>query len=190
MSLLFLKLGTAAFLSMLLVAQVAATRHIYSNGNAAFIDLISESMWNTSIMKVVRWIAFIPVCIMALGLIQILLGLGVAGLVKLHLSTFWLILILFLVGGMIMSLFGMLTTGISVLTVQFCPNYKVGGYILSVLTLASFTYMIIRLWTIQDNVRDVLGFCIVMTILYIGFCFSIIIISLSVGNNKLIENGN
>jgi hypothetical protein len=145
-------------------------------------------MWNTPFIKILRWVTFIPVCIIALGLIQTLLALGAAGLVSLHLSTFWLILILFLVGGLIMGLFGFITTGISILTVQYCPNCKIGGYILSVLSLASFTYMIIKLWTIQDNVRDVLGFCIVMTIIYVGFCFSIMLISLSSGNNESVQS--
>ena len=145
-------------------------------------------MWNTPFIKIVRWITYIPVCIFALGLIQTLLTLGAAGLVSLHLSTFWLILILFLVGGLIISLFGFVTTFISVLTVQFCPNSKIGGYLLSFITLASFTYMIIKLWTIQESVRDVLGFCIVMTIIYVGFCFSIMIMSLSSGNNEPVQS--
>jgi len=148
-------------------------------------------MWNGILLKTIRWITFIPLCVLSLGLIQTLLGLLVYGIMSLHLSMFWLILALFLVGGMIMGLFGMITTGISLLTVQFCPSVKVGGYILSILTLLSFTYTIIKLWTIQDNLNgNILGFCIVMTILYVGLCFSIIIVSMSLSKYQSVEKVN
>jgi hypothetical protein len=146
-------------------------------------------MWNSTLMKILRWITFIPLCVLMLGIIQILFGLLVYGISLLHLSVFWLIVIvIFGFGGLLVGLFGMLSGVISMLTVYYCPNYKVGGYILSFISLISFTVIVIRLWTIQDNSSsNIIVFDIVMTILYISLCLSIIITSLTIGGENQTE---
>jgi hypothetical protein len=131
-------------------------------------------------MKAIRWLLFVPLCILVLALIQYSLGLLLVGVASMHLSVFWLIVGLFFVGGFLWGMFKMVSMGISMLTVFFCPDRKVGGYILSILTFIGFLYSIIRLWSIQEDLKgDIIVICLVMTVLYIQLGFMIIFASLT-----------
>jgi hypothetical protein len=137
-------------------------------------------MWNSTFMKAIRWMLYIPLCLIVIALIQFLFGLLFVGIASLHLSVFWLIVGLFVLGGIFWGLFRMLSMGISMLTVFFCPDHKIGSYIFSILTFIGFVWAIIRLWTIQDDLKgDVLVGCIVITILYIQLGVMIIYAALS-----------
>lgn len=140
-------------------------------------------MWNSTFMKAVRWILFVPLCILVIALIQFLLGLLVVGVLSLNLNMFWLIVGLAIVGGFLWGAFKMVSMGISMLTVFVCPDLKVGGYILSILTFLGFLYSIIRLWTIQDNfIGEVIFVCSVITVLYLKLGFNIIFTALIATN--------
>ena len=137
-------------------------------------------MWNSAFMKAIRWILFIPLCILVLGLILYLLALLAKGVASMNLSVFWLIMGLFVVGGLLWSIFGFISMGISFLTISFCPDKKVGSYIFSILTAISFIYYIIQIWTAQENLHgNIIVFCLVMTVLYVQLGFIIIIAALS-----------
>ena len=132
-------------------------------------------MWNSIFMKAIRWILFIPFCLLALGLIQYLLVVSVIGIAALKISIFWLIVGFAVLGGILWSIFQMISMGISMLTVFFCPNHKVGGYILSVFSIITFVYLVFKLWMIpvHYNLQSIV-FCIVVTVFYSELFFTIV----------------
>jgi hypothetical protein len=134
-------------------------------------------MWNSTLMKTIRWITFIPICLILIKVLLGLLVLIVSGIISLNLSILQLVIGLLLLGVISVALFSAMTTWMTALTIKFCPNRKAGGIILIILTLLSFTYSIIKLWVIQNELKDGLVGCIIMTILFIGLCINIIFIS-------------
>jgi hypothetical protein len=87
-------------------------------------------MWNSTLMKAIRWITFIPICLILIKVLLGLLVLIVSGIISLNLSILQFVIGLILLGVISIVLFSAITTWITSLTIRYCPNRKAGGIIL------------------------------------------------------------
>jgi hypothetical protein len=106
-------------------------------------------MWNSTLSKAIRWILYIPIIQIALGL----LNLGLAYLTYQLFDfdwNFWRVLIfIFFLGSIVISLPMIISMIISALTVAVCPDRKIGGYIYSILAAINFAWLIYEIWTVD-----------------------------------------
>ena len=106
-------------------------------------------MWNSGLSKAIRWILYIPIIQIALGL----LNLGLAYLTYQLFDfdwNFWRVLIfIFFLGSIVIYLPMIISMIISALTVAVCPDRKIGGYIYSIFAAINFAYLIYVIWTVD-----------------------------------------
>jgi hypothetical protein len=106
-------------------------------------------MWDSNFSKAVRWIFYIPIILIALTL----LDLGILYLTGLLLDfdwSFWKIVIFIFSFGLLIIYFPLIvSTIISGLTVSFCPDRKIGGYIYSIFAVLNFIYLLFLMWTFE-----------------------------------------
>ena len=106
-------------------------------------------MWNTGLMKAIRLILYIPIILIALGLLNF-------GLTYLTIQlfdfnwNFWRVLIFItFLGGTIVYLPMLISMIITFLTVSICPDRKIGGYIYSIFAVLNFLYLIYAIWSLD-----------------------------------------
>jgi hypothetical protein len=104
-------------------------------------------MWNSTLVKVLRWILFIPNILIGLAVTQWALAYGF----KYIIDTTWNLPNIIRNGFFL--LFGSITITmafsalITFLVTSICPNKKIGGVIFSTLVGLNFIYMIYNIWT-------------------------------------------
>lgn len=108
-----------------------------------------KSVWNSSFLKGLRWILFIPIILLVLILMDIGLTYLTSQLFVFD-WNFWSVLIFMVIFGNIIiflpRLFAMILTA---LTVFICPNRKIGGYIFLILAIINFIYLGYSFWSID-----------------------------------------
>lgn len=96
-------------------------------------------------MNFLRYLAFLPVSILVIGLIYYLFGLLSSWFFGL--STFWLIVVLFLLGGMIWGLFSSLSAMVMSLISKVSPNSKFALWTIAVLSVIYGLLAITAVWS-------------------------------------------
>ncbi|MDL5514822.1 hypothetical protein QSE00_23635 [Arenibacter sp. M-2] len=124
-------------------------------------------------MKFLRYLLFLPICILFVGLIYYLFGLLSSWFFGL--STFWLIVVILFLGSMIWSLF----SGLSILMMGFVskisPNFKFAFWTIAVFSVLFGILAIISVWSLNINYSGKLLFAaIAYTVLVIQLTFALI----------------
>ena len=125
-------------------------------------DNIHPNKRHNPLLIFFRWIIFIPISALVIGLIQF----GLSALITLVFIDWgiadWvqiLIIILFAFG--IWGFFKFISAVISGLTIKICPNILIGSIVFGILTVAGFIWLIIDIW--RNN--DAFWACIILTAL-------------------------
>lgn len=108
----------------------------------------NKTFWNNPVLIFFRWILFIPLEFIGIGLIVTLVFLFVGWLIKIGWG--WFIAFIFL-GGFLHSIINMLIMSISVLLVSICPKKKVGAISYMIIALSNSIYAIIKIWRSFEN---------------------------------------
>jgi hypothetical protein len=134
-------------------------------------------------MKLIRYILFIPVCFLALGIVYW----GFSHLLTwfIELSAFWLIVILIFFGSAIWGLFKGLSAILMNLTSMLAPNRMFSFWTVLVLSIINGVWAIYNSWTMGINYNGKVIFgAIVFTILVVELTYALIY-----GSAKATEEG-
>jgi len=124
-------------------------------------------------MKLIRYILFIPICFLALGLVY--WGFGHLLSWFIGLSTFWLIVILIFFGGAIWGLFKGLSGMLMSLTSMISPNRAFSFWTVLTLSIVNGIWTIYNSWTMDINYSGKVIFgSIIFTILVLELTFALI----------------
>jgi len=124
-------------------------------------------------MKLIRYIFFIPICFLALGLVY--WGFGFLMNWFINLSTFWMIIILIFFGGAIWGIFKGLSALLMSFASQISPNKNFSFWTILVLSGINGIWAIYNSWTMPINYSGKIIFAaIVMTILILELTFALI----------------
>jgi len=124
-------------------------------------------------MKLIRYILFIPVCFLALGIVYW----GFSHLLTwfIGLSTFWLIVILIFFGRAIWGLFTGLSAMLMSFTSMLAPNRMFSFWTVLILSIINGIGTIYNSWTMDVNYSgEVIFGAIVFTILVLELTFALI----------------
>ncbi len=129
-------------------------------------------------MKLIRYILFIPLCFLALGIVYWAFGLLLSWFIGL--STFWLIVVLFLFGGTLWGLFQGLSGMLTNLTSRVSPNRVFSFWTILILSIINGIWAIYNSWSMDINYsgRVIFG-AIVFSILVLELTFALILGSAS-----------
>jgi hypothetical protein len=128
-------------------------------------------------MKTIRYILYIPIIYIIIGLIYTLLPFTLMALFDL--SKFWLIFLVIFFGGFLLALFAFLPGAIGWLSAKISPNKEFAFYTTLLISIILGSYQIFSIWTNSD-LKDIelsLLIRIILTSLTVG-----IGISLSIGS--------
>ena len=124
-------------------------------------------------MKFLRYLIFIPICFVVLGIIYWLFGLLLSWFIGL--STFWLIAILLFFGGAIWGLFKALSGVLMGLTSKISPSFEFAFWTVLVLSAINGIWTIVNAWSMDINYSGKVIFgAIVFTVLIVELTFALI----------------
>lgn len=124
-------------------------------------------------MKFLRYLIFIPICLVVLGIIYWLFGLLLSWFIGL--STFWLIAILLFFGGGIWGLFKVLSGVLMGLTSKISPSFEFSFWTVLILSAINGIWTIVNAWSMDINYSGKVIFgAIVFTILIVELTFALI----------------
>ena len=124
-------------------------------------------------MKLIRYIFFIPICFLALGLVY--WGFGFLMNWFINLSTFWMMVILMFFSGAIWGIFKGLSALLMNLASQVSPNKNFSFLTILVLSGLNGIWAIYNSWTMPISYSGKVIFAaIVMTILILELTFALI----------------
>lgn len=130
-------------------------------------------MWNTQLGKAVRWTLFLPLLILALGLISFLfIYLTSAGVSML--SSWWKIVLVIAFVGLAWMIFDFISIFLSSLAVHICPNKLVGAYSLCIVATANFGLMLYSIWSQDNHPTKEIILSVIVSILILKLWFSIV----------------
>jgi len=101
------------------------------------------------IVKIIRFLVFIPLSIIVMGIIN--LGLGHLFIWFIGLSKFWFIVILLFLSGTIWSLFKLLASFLIMLASLISPSVIISLVTFIVLSIANGIYLIYKFWNFKEN---------------------------------------
>lgn len=130
-------------------------------------------------MKTLRYIVFIPIIYMIIGLINWLLPLSLAGIMSLN--KFWLIVLLLVFGGIIVTIFQLLPGVIAWLSSKISPNQKFAFYTTLIISIIFCASYVIRYWSETNVYENELG--------ELGIFMSIMLTCLTIGINSSLSVG-
>jgi hypothetical protein len=124
-------------------------------------------------MKFLRYLVFLPICILVIGLIYYLFGLLSSWLFGL--STFWLVVVILFLGSMIWGLFSGLSAAVMGFVSKISPSFKFAFWTIAVLSVLFGILAIISVWSLNINYSGKLLFAaIAYTVLVIQLTFGLI----------------
>lgn len=128
---------------------------------------------NNPIVKILRFLLFFPICLVAMGLVN--WGLATLLVWFMGLSGFWLFVVIFILGGTIWGLFKMLSGLLLMLASFISPVKWMGSITISVLTIANGIYLGYKTWTLKDDYSgwEIFG-AIIFTLLILELTFALI----------------
>lgn len=125
-------------------------------------------------MKFLRYLFFIPICILVISLIYWLFGLLLTWFIGL--STFWLIIILIFFGGMIWGVFRTLSAMIMGFTSKISPSFELSFWTITTLSVINGIWNIYKSWTLDIHYSGKIIFgTIIITILVIELTVALIL---------------
>jgi len=133
-------------------------------------------------MKLIRYILFIPLSFLAIGIVYWAFGHLLSWFIGLStlLSTFWLIVILVFFGGTLWGLFQGFSSMLTNLTSRVSPNGAFSFWTILIISIINGIWVIYNLWTMDINYSGKVIFgAIVFTILVLKLTFALIIGSAS-----------
>lgn len=124
-------------------------------------------------MKALRYISFIPIIYLIIGLVYWLLPISFMGIMSL--SKFWLIFLMLVSGGTIVTIFHLLPGGITWLSAKISPNKKFAFYSILIISILLGIYNIIGYWSMPELYENGLGIFlgILLTCLTVGITSSL-----------------
>lgn len=128
-------------------------------------------MWDSTLVKIIRWILFLPLILISLETLNYGIKYLIVKLFVFDFREFWSIIsnevIFFVVVGFVVIFLPMLfAMVISLLTVALCPNKKIGGIIYSIFAGINFTILIYQIWTLDiGNSRKIITILIVSSVI-------------------------
>ena len=124
-------------------------------------------------MKVIRYIIFIPICLLAIGVIYWLFGL-LLGFVS-QLSTVWKFIIIVFLSGTIWRWFKFLSSFIMILASSISPSKVFSFWTVFIVSIINGIWVIKNVWTLgYNNTFWALVGCIVLTMLIGQLTFAFI----------------
>jgi len=99
-------------------------------------------------IKFLRFIFFIPLCMLTLGLVN--WGLVWLFIWFIGLSKFWMIVVFFVFASTIWNLFTALAVMLTALTSYVSPNRHFGVVTISILSIINGAHIGYRVWTLKD----------------------------------------
>ena len=125
-------------------------------------------------MKFLRYLIFIPICLLVLGIIFSLFGLLLSWFIGFR--TFLLIAILLFFGGAIWGLFKLLSTFLMALTTKISPSFEFALWTVSIICVVNGIWSIVNAWSMDINYSGKVIFgAIVFTILIIELTIALIL---------------
>jgi hypothetical protein len=123
-------------------------------------------------MKAVRYIIFIPIIYVIIGIVYTLLPWPLIGLMSM--SEFWLIFLLVIFGSIAVVAFHLLPGGIAWLSAKISPSKNFAFYSILVISILMGITAINHFWNMPEINENGLGifFSIILTCLTIGFTAS------------------
>lgn len=137
-------------------------------------------MWNSTLIKSIRWIFYIPLIWFSVVLLNYIIW--NISLWIYSLSNFWILFIFLFGWGIIFQLWGIIFSTAVLFLINICPDKKVGGYIFTIISLIIILQIFYKIWT-ENSPK---GFLIIFTILMIIFWF--MFISIALNTEDLIDN--
>lgn len=128
-------------------------------------------MWDSTLVKIIRWILFLPLILISLETLNYGIKYLIIQLFDFDFREFWSLIsnevIFFVVVGFVIIFLPMLfAIVISLLTVSLCPNKKIGGIIYSIFAGINFTILIYQIWTLDiGNSRKIITILIVSSVI-------------------------
>lgn len=142
-------------------------------------------MWNSTFVKIIRWILFIPVILISLVILDIGLTYLTIRLFDFDWSFWKVIIFISFLGSVVIFLPMLFAMIISGLTVILCPNKKIGGIIYAIMALINFIYLIYNIWTIEIEFSGrIITTLIIATVVILITAFQSINISLTIAENE------
>lgn len=129
-------------------------------------------MGNT-IIKILRYIIFIPICFIAIYIIN--WGLTHLLVWFMSLSRLWFLVVIILFGGVIWGLFKGFASLLSALSILISPNKWFGFATISIFALINGIILCYQFWTLKDDFSgwELFGI-VIITILIIELTFALI----------------
>ena len=125
-------------------------------------------------MKFLRYLIFIPICVVVIGIIYWLFGLLLIWFIGL--STFWLIIILIFFGGAIWGLFKGLSALLMGLTSKISPSSEFAFFTVLALSAINGIWAIVNAWSMDINYSgQVIFAAIIFTFLILELTFALIV---------------
>ena len=142
-------------------------------------------MWNSTFIKIIRWILFVPVMLISLFILDFGLSYLTIQLFDFDWSFWRVVFFIFILGSTVIYLpmfFAMIISG---LTVALCPNKEIGGIIYAIMALINFIYLIYNIWTLEFEFSGrVITTLIIATVVILITAFQSINISLTLADNE------
>ena len=143
-------------------------------------------MWNTQFGKAVRWTFFLPLLVLAVGLISFLfIYLTSVGIEML--SSWWEIVLVIVFAGFAWTFFDFISIFLTSFVLYVCPNKQVGVYSLSIVATTNFGLMLYSIWAQDSYPTKVIILSVVVSILVLKLWFSLVFASFYSHKNYLNE---
>lgn len=130
-------------------------------------------------MRALRYLIFIPLVYMIIWLVNWLLPLSLFGIMSL--SKFWVIFLLVVFGGIIVTAFQLLPGGIALLSAKISPNRKFAFYTIFIISILFTVSFIARFWSSTEVYENEFG--------RIGIFLGITLTCLIIGINSSLSVG-
>lgn len=123
--------------------------------------------FKAKLIKAIRWVVYIPVCLITLGLIE--LGFRSLMLLASQLDlTFWTYVIIFSVSGIVWGFFNFVATFITYFTIIICPHRFTGQITFAILGTITFGYLIYTAWKLIGG-----GLAVIITLLLLSLIYNL-----------------
>ena len=104
---------------------------------------------NNPIVKILRFLLFFPICLIALSLVN--LGFGKLIEWVMDLSGFWFFVVVFVLGGLLWGLFRMIASLLIMIASYICPVEKLGSTTISMLASINCFWLWYLTWTQKED---------------------------------------
>ncbi|MEX2476891.1 MAG: hypothetical protein WD357_00540 [Gracilimonas sp.] len=131
-------------------------------------------------VKIIRWLAFFPLALIVMWLIEKFFLWSIHKVFSADLNFIKFSLVLTLFGGLVAGLFA----NVFILTISICPNKKVGGYFISILSLLVTISLLYSIWILPYIFTfSTIYFCVLASFYILLMGVGVFAYSYDVANN-------